>query len=175
MSKGNSRARALVATLALATMPAIGACGSGDEPSEPAEASLSSATAEELALESERIAAELDAGDSCAAAHRADDLDAAVAEADLPEDLRAEVEGATQQLVDQVNCEEPEPTITEETTTEQTTTEQTTTKEEEEKRKSVDGEQREEEGRGDEKSNPSEGGLPPGQEKKISGAGVSEG
>jgi hypothetical protein len=162
MSTGNSTARGLVAALALAAALALGSCGSSDETSE---ASLSGATAEELALQSEQIAAELDAGDTCAAAHRADDLDAAVADADLPDDLRAEVEGATQQLVDEVNCEEPE-----QTTTEATTTAETTTEEDEEKQGSED---EEKDGGDDERSNPSEGGLPPGQEKKPSGAGVS--
>jgi hypothetical protein len=157
MSTGNSRARALAVALALAAMPVLGACGSSDD---SGDASLSSATAEELALQSEQIADELDAGDDCAAAHRADDLDAAVAEADIPDELRTEVEGATQQLVDQVNCEEPE----------ETTTEETTTEEDEKKPEDEDDEKGKEE---DSSGPPGQGGEPPGQEKKQSGEGVS--
>jgi hypothetical protein len=168
MSTGNSRARALVVTLALAAVPVLGACGSSDD---SGDAPLSSATAEQLAAQSERIAEDLDAGDDCAAAHRADDLDAAVAEANIPEELRTEVEGATQQLVDQVNCEQPEETTTEETTTEETTTEETTT-EEEKKPEDEDDEKGKEEEK-DSSGPPGRGGEPPGQEKKISGAGVS--
>jgi hypothetical protein len=162
MSTGNSRGRALAVALALAAVPVFGACGSSDD---SGDASLSSATAEELAAQSERIAEELDAGDDCAAAHRADDLDAAVAEADIPDALRTEVEGATQQLVDQVNCEQPEETTTEETTTEETTTEEEEKKPEDED----DGKGKEEDSSGP----PGHGGEPPGQEKKVSGAGVS--
>jgi hypothetical protein len=162
MSTGNPRAMALAVALALAAVPVLGACGSSDD---SGEASLSSATAEELASQSEQIAAELDAGDTCAAAHRADDLDAAVAEADIPEELRTEVEDATQQLVDQVNCEPPP----EETTTEETTTEETTTQEEE--KKPEDDEKSKEE---DSSGPPGKGGEPPGQEKKPSGEGVND-
>jgi hypothetical protein len=159
MSMGNQKARALVATLALATVPVLAACGSSDD---SGEASLSSTTAEELASQSEQIAEELEAGDDCAAAHSADDLDAAVAEAEIPEELRTEVEGATQQLVDQVNCEQPEDTTTEETTTEQTTTE------EEEKPK------HDEKGKDEDSSGPpGHGGEAPGQAKKLSAEGVS--
>jgi hypothetical protein len=161
MLTGNSRARALAVTLALAAVPVLGACGSSDD---SGDVSLSSATAEELAAQSEQIAEELDAGDDCAAAHRADDLDAAVAEADIPDELRTEVEGATQQLVDQVNCEPPP----EETTTAETTTEETTTEEEEKKPEDGDDEKGKKED-----SSPGHGGEPPGQEKKASGAGVS--
>jgi hypothetical protein len=162
MSTGNSRARALAVTLVLAAVPVLSACGSSDD---SGDASLSSATAEELASQSEQIADELDAGDDCAAAHRADDLDAAVAEADIPEELRTEVEGATQQLVDQVNCEQPE-----ETTTEETTTEETTTEKKEKKPEDEDDENGKEE---DPSGPPGHGGEPQGQEKKVSGAGVS--
>jgi hypothetical protein len=151
MSTGNPKARALAVALALAAVPVFGACGSSEDSSE---ASLSSATAEELASQSERIADDLDAGDSCAAAHRADDLDAAVADADIPEELRTEVEGATQRLVDQVNCEEPEETTTEETTTE------------EDEKEEDDGKDKGE----DESTPPGHGGEPPGKAKKgVSG------
>jgi hypothetical protein len=154
MSTGNSKARTLAVALALAAVPILGACGSSEDSSQ---ASLSSATAEELASQSEQIAEALDAGDTCVAAHRADDLDAAVAEADIPEELRTEVEDATQQLVDQVNCEPPP----EETTTEETTTEETTTQEEE--KKPEDDEKSKEE---DSSGPPGKGGEPPGQERR---------
>jgi hypothetical protein len=156
MSTGNPKARALAVALVLAAVPLLGACGSSDDSDE---AALSSATAEDLASQSEQIADELDAGDDCAAAHRADDLDAAVAEADIPEELRTEVEGATQQLVDQVNCAPPP----EETTTEKTTTQEEEKPEDDEEGKEVDP-----------SGPPGQGGEPPGQEKKPSGEGVSD-
>jgi len=141
--------------ITLAAVFALSACGS-DEDSPPTETtvSLRAATAERLAQRSERIADELDSGDTCAAANSADELDAAVAEAEIPAELRPELEAASEELVNSVNC--PPPPEPED-------------KEKEEK----DKEKEEEDGPGEDSSQgPSgeNGDLPPGQEKKYEDA-----
>ena len=61
------------------------ACGSGDDTTTTtARPVVSPATADHLAKLSDRIASDLDAGDTCHAAHAADDLHAAVEDSDLP-------------------------------------------------------------------------------------------
>lgn len=150
MPKSNSRAARVAVALVVAAPFAVGACGSDDNPSAPPDASLSPATAEQLATASDRVADQLESGDVCAAAHRADDLDAAVAAADIPAELRPDIEAAAEQLVDAVNCEvvvETQPTETEE-------------------------EQKKEEDHPDDSSGPGRGPhdkLPPGQAKKFGG------
>ena len=52
---------------------------------------------------------DLDAGDTCNAAHAADDLKAAVEDSDLPANLRPGVDAVAGDLVDQVNCPPPPP------------------------------------------------------------------
>jgi hypothetical protein len=100
------------AVILLAAGLVLPGCGSDDaQPTETAPA-LPSATANRLAVQSERIADQLDAGDTCAAAHSADELDGAVAEAEVPAEIRSELEAAAEQLVNSVNCPpppEPEP------------------------------------------------------------------
>lgn len=86
----------------------LGACGSGGGDSTVAQAPpVSAATADRLAKLSDRIASDLDAGDTCHAAHAADDLRAAVEDSDLPATLRPGVDAAAGRLVDQVNCPPP--------------------------------------------------------------------
>lgn len=95
------------AVIVLAAGWGLAGCGSDDpQPTETA-AQLSTATATRLAGQSERIADQLDSGDTCGAAHSADELDGAVAEAEIPAEIRAELEAATEQLVNSVNCPPP--------------------------------------------------------------------
>jgi hypothetical protein len=98
----------VVAAVALAAGLSLVACGNGeDSPPPKTVPSLPAATADRLAVQSEQIADRLDAGDVCGAAHSADELDGAVAEAEVPAEIRAELEAATEQLVNSVNCPPP--------------------------------------------------------------------
>jgi hypothetical protein len=95
------------AVIVLAAGWGLAGCGSDDpQPNETA-AQLSTPTANRLAGQSERIADQLDSGDTCGAAHSADELDGAVAEAEIPAEIRSELEAATEQLVNSVNCPPP--------------------------------------------------------------------
>jgi hypothetical protein len=86
----------------------VTACGDEeDSPPPKTVPSLPAATADRLAVQSEQIAEQLDAGDVCGAAHSADELDGAVVGAEVPTELRAELEAATEQLVNSVNCPPP--------------------------------------------------------------------
>jgi hypothetical protein len=87
---------------------ALGACGNGDD-SESADPPppISIATAKELASLSEEIATNLDAGDTCTAAARADDLADAIESARIDGSLRPGVEEVATDLVNQVNCPPP--------------------------------------------------------------------
>jgi hypothetical protein len=106
--------KALGLAIALvAAMGTLGGCGSDGE--ESASGGIPSGTADRLAEMSDEIAAALEAGDVCGAAARADDLRAAVSEAEISAELRSEVEAGADQLVNGVNCDsEPEATTTEE-------------------------------------------------------------
>ena len=87
------------------------ACGSGDDTTTTTTVRpvVSPATADHLAKLSDRIASDLDAGDTCHAAHAADDLHAAVEDSDLPANLRPGVDAVAGDLVNQVNCPPPPP------------------------------------------------------------------
>jgi hypothetical protein len=87
------------------------ACGSGDDTTTTTTARpvVSPATADHLAELSDRVASDLDAGDTCHAAHAADDLHAAVEDSDLPANLRPGVDAVAGDLVNQVNCPPPPP------------------------------------------------------------------
>jgi hypothetical protein len=155
---GNPSAKAMgaVAAVALAAGFSLAACGSDQEPSPPKTVpSLAAPTADRLAQRSERIANQLDSGDLCGAAHSADELDGAVAEADVPAQLRSELEAATEQLVNSVNCPPPpEP-------------------EKPKKEKKDEGEEEGDHGQDEDSGyGPSgpDGDLPPGQEKKYEDA-----
>jgi len=109
MWTGKSRPAGLAILVALAAL-VLGACGSGGgDTTKPQPPPVSAATAGHLAKLSERVASDLDAGDTCHAAHAADDLRAAVQESDLPANLRPSVDEVAGNLVDQVNCPPPPP------------------------------------------------------------------
>jgi hypothetical protein len=135
--------------IALAAGWGLAACGgSDDSPPTKTVAALPPATAERLAGKSERIADQLESGDICGAAHSADELDGAVAEAEVPAEIRSELEAATERLVNSVNCPPPpEPT-------------------KEEKKEKKDEQSRDEDS-GDGSPAPAGGDLPPGLEKKY--------
>jgi hypothetical protein len=107
MWTGKSKPTGLAILVALAAL-VLGACGSGGGvTTKPQPPPVSAATAGQLAKLSERVASDLDAGDTCHAAHAADDLKAAVQESDLPANLRPGVDAVAGNLVDQVNCPPP--------------------------------------------------------------------
>jgi hypothetical protein len=102
------RPKSMGVVVAVAAGISLPACGS-DEDTPPPETvpSLPAATANRLAVQSEQIADQIDSGDVCGAAHSADELDGAVADANVPGELRTELEAATEQLVNSVNCPPP--------------------------------------------------------------------
>jgi hypothetical protein len=93
---------------------ALGGCGSDGEETAAAAGGIPSGTADRLAEMSDEIAAALEAGDVCGAAQKADDLQAAVSEAEIPAELRPEVEAGAAQLVNVVNCDSEQDTTTKE-------------------------------------------------------------
>ncbi|MGE5856856.1 MAG: hypothetical protein ACM31K_00045 [Solirubrobacterales bacterium] len=105
---GNLRAAALAISLALASVTLV-ACGSGESGPVTQRPAVSAATADRLAKLSDRIASDLTAGDTCQAAHAADNLRSAVERSDLPDRLRPDVDAAAATLVDEVNCPPPPP------------------------------------------------------------------
>jgi hypothetical protein len=109
MLMGIRKAGGLAILFAVAAL-VLTACGSsGDETTTTARPAVSRETADELAKLSDRIASDLDTGDTCHAAHAADDLSAAVEGSDLPANLRPGVETVATDLVNQVNCPPPPP------------------------------------------------------------------
>jgi hypothetical protein len=109
MSTGKLRAAGLAISLALAAL-VLGACGSGGDGSTVVQPPpIAPDTAGHLAKLSDRVASELDSGDTCHAAHTADDLRAAVEDADIPASMQAGVDEVTGRLVDEVNCPPPPP------------------------------------------------------------------
>jgi hypothetical protein len=134
----------------------VGACGSGND-SESAEPPppISVATAKQLASLSEEIATDLEAGDTCTAAARADDLADAIESARIDRNLRPGIEEVATDLVNQVNCPPPpEPEMMED----------------EEKKDEGKGKEGEgEEGSDEAYEDAQLGQLPPGQARKIEG------
>jgi hypothetical protein len=109
MCMGTLKASRLAIPVALAAL-ALSACGSGDQATSTQQPPpLAAATADRLAKLSERVASEIDAGNTCHAAHSADDLAAEVEDSDLPATLRPGVEEVSGRLVDEVNCPPPPP------------------------------------------------------------------
>jgi hypothetical protein len=108
MRTGNLKAVGLAISVAVAALALIG-CGSGGGGPTTQQPALSAPTANRLAMLSDRVASDLDAGDTCHAAHAADDLQAAVQQADLPASLRSGVDAVAGRLVDEVNCPPPPP------------------------------------------------------------------
>jgi hypothetical protein len=109
MSTGKLRAAGLAISLVLAAL-GLGACGSGGDSETVAQPPpIPPETAGHLAKLSDRIASDLDAGNTCDAAHAADDLRVAVVGADLPTTMRSDVDAVAGRLVDEVNCPPPLP------------------------------------------------------------------
>jgi hypothetical protein len=108
MREGNLRAIGPAVALVLATLGLLG-CGSGGGDPTVTRPALSAATADHLAKLSERVASDLDAGETCTAAHDADELAAAVSDARLPSSIRPGVSDVASNLVDTVNCPPPPP------------------------------------------------------------------
>jgi hypothetical protein len=107
-----SRNRWNVATalaFGLATL-LIAACGSGgEEKTVVRPPPIAPDVAGHLAKLSDRVASDLDVGDTCHAAHAADDLRAAVEDAVLPTTMSSDVDAVAGRLVDEVNCPPPPP------------------------------------------------------------------
>jgi hypothetical protein len=93
--------------LALAALGVAGCGSGGDEAPKPKPPPLSANTAGQLAALSEKVATDLDAGETCTAASDADRLSEAVATADLSASLRPGVEQVASELVNEVNCPPP--------------------------------------------------------------------
>jgi hypothetical protein len=109
MWTGIRKAAGLVILPALAAV-ALAACGSGDDTTTTAtRPAVSRDTADQLAKISNKIASDLDAGETCSAAIAADFLKAAVEQSDLPANIRPGVEDVAGDLVNQVNCPPPPP------------------------------------------------------------------
>jgi hypothetical protein len=108
MSTGIRKAAGLAILLALASI-ALAACGSGEETTTTTRPPVSSATADHLAKLSDRVASDLNAGETCSAAIAADDLQDAVHDARMSTALRPGVEAVATDLVNQVNCPPPPP------------------------------------------------------------------
>jgi hypothetical protein len=127
----------------------LAACGSGTETTTtPPPPPVSAATADHLAKLSNRIATDLDAGETCSAAVAADELKSAVEDADLSNTIRPGVEEVASRLVDEVNCPPPPPPP------------------EPEKKKKPKPEKHDENKQGDQKNKPpGHGGTPPGHAK----------
>jgi hypothetical protein len=115
MSTGKLKAAGLAISLAVAAL-ALAGCGSSGGDTTPTvvkRPAVPAATADHLARLSATVASDLDAGSTCEAAYAADQLQAAIEEANLPASMRSSVDDAAGRLVDQVNCPPP-PTTTEE-------------------------------------------------------------
>ena len=89
-------------------------CGGGEEATpDRREARIPRALAADLAAKSEAVAARLEAGDVCGAAHLADDLEDAAARAveerRLPAPYRRELLREARALQNEVNCPQPAP------------------------------------------------------------------
>jgi hypothetical protein len=129
----------------------LSACGGSgtDTTTAPPPPPVSASIADHLAKLSNRIATYLDAGDTCSAAYAADQLQAAVQDADLSSALRPGVEEVATRLVNEVNCPPPPPPP----------------EPEKEKKKEKPDEQKDEKQQGDEDKPPGHGGIPPGKAK----------
>jgi hypothetical protein len=109
MVTGTLKAAGLAISLAMVSV-ALTACGSGGGGTTATQPPpISAATAGRLAKLSDRVASDLDAGDTCHAAHAADELRTAVEDADMPTSMRPQVDAVAGRLVDQVNCPPPPP------------------------------------------------------------------
>jgi hypothetical protein len=106
------RNKAVVGVAIAATaVLALAGCGSGGGPSTVVRTSppIDRTIANHLASMSQKVADDLDAGETCSAAIAADELASAVGDADLPSYLRASVNETATRLVNEVNCPPPPP------------------------------------------------------------------
>jgi hypothetical protein len=160
MPEGKKRAAGLAIALALATLvlAACGSSGSGGDTTAVKTPTVPAATADHLAKLSNTVASDLDSGATCDAAYAADQLQAAIEEANLPASMRSSVEDAAGRLVDDVNCPPP-PTTTEE---------DKGPKPEKPNPKPDEGDHHDE-GHGNPKPHGQDGKLPPGQAKLKGG------
>jgi hypothetical protein len=109
VTKNRMKAAATTLGAGLAAL-AIGACGSdGGDTTVAQPPPIPPETAGHLAKLSDRVASDLDSGDTCHAAHAADDLRAAVEDANLPVSMSTDVATVAGRLVDEVNCPPPPP------------------------------------------------------------------
>ncbi len=99
-------------TVCSALALALGGCG-GDSGQRDPGPQIDGAAASELADRSDEIARLLDEGDVCGAAHEADLLraqtQAEVDDGSVPRALGAELVSKAEDLVNEVNCDEPPP------------------------------------------------------------------
>jgi hypothetical protein len=88
---------------------AIAGCGDSDPPSEPAQRAVPAAVAQELAKKSDEVAAAVDSGDECDAAHKADELLAKIEERsnDMPATVRQQARAVANDLTAALACEPP--------------------------------------------------------------------
>jgi hypothetical protein len=155
------KAAAPALALAVAALVIIG-CGSGDDETTTTvqPPPVSATTADRLAKLSNRVAANLEVGETCLAAIAADELKEAVDDADLASSLRPGVEEVATRLVNEVNCPPPPPPPEPEKKPKK--------EKDEEQRGEGDGGGGGENGHGDggNSGHPNEGGfVPPGQAK----------
>ncbi len=110
---GSRHVKALAAAALFVLGPvALPACGSGGDTTTAATTTrpaVSRETADHLAKLSNRVASDLDSGETCSAAYAADDLKSAVEQSDLPSTIRPDVARVADDLVNQVNCPPPPP------------------------------------------------------------------
>jgi hypothetical protein len=145
MRTGTRKAVVPLLLLALGAAGLTACGGSGGETTPTVQPPpVSASTADHLAKLSDRIATDLDAGETCSAAYAADQLKNAVEGADLAGTLRPGVEEVATRLVNEVNCPPPPPP-------------------EPEKKKKK--EKPKDEHHGDENKPPGHGGVPPGHAK----------
>lgn len=90
---------------------ALAGCGGGGSEVTPSEPAIPAPVADDLASQSDAIAASLEGGDVCGAAEQADGLNASVNNAvqngQIPRALQGELQKVVTELVNTVNCEEP--------------------------------------------------------------------
>ena len=110
MSIGIRKAAMTAILLAVAAV-ALAACGSGEDTTTTTATrpAVSRETADHLAKLSNRVASDLEVGETCSAAMAADDLKAAVDQSDLPANIHPGVDEVATDLVNQVNCPPPPP------------------------------------------------------------------
>jgi hypothetical protein len=94
---------------ALIACAAVSGCaGGGSDDSTPPRPAFAPAVAQELSAAADRVADLLAAGDTCGAAHAADDLQRDVIEAvnagDVPPAFQEELGAVAAELVNEVNC-----------------------------------------------------------------------